>query len=373
MAYMNITNHEASGNVRKACFLFHFTPSSGKHPSPVSPPILYRNATAWLVCTCWRIDSPFLQRKVLHLLLINQARYFIRLAMISPSLLFRTFRMHNVALACMLFGSFVLAPRAEAQQTPLMEIVREAVQNELNDDAQTHLLAWTERKHQGPRTQIERLVTTPQGILSRVVLINGKPLTPAQRSEEEQRFRKMLDPVQIRRKLKEQQEDDERTRKMLSAIPDAFDFAYIDTFTAPNGHKLSRLKFTPRPGFSPPSRESMVFTGMQGELLLDESAHRIAKIDGKLFKDVNFGWGILGKLYKGGRFFVEKSEVSPTHWETSKTILHFDGKILLVKSLHIDENETDWDFQPVPPMSVEQAADFLIREQPSQNANLSEP
>jgi len=281
--------------------------------------------------------------------------------------------MQNVALACMLLGPFVSATRAKAQQPPPSEMVREAVQNELADDAQTHLFAWTERKYHGPKTQIERLVTTHQGILSRVVLIDGKPLNPAQRSEEEQRFRKMLDPAQMRRKLKEQQEDDERTRKMLSAIPDAFDFVFMDSFTGPNGHKLSRVKFTPRPGFSPPSRESMVLTGMQGELLLDESARRIAKIDGKLFKDVNFGWGILGKLYKGGRFFVEKSEVTPTHWETSKTILHFDGKVLLVKSLHIDEHEIDWDFQPVPPMSVEQAADFLVREQPPQNADLSEP
>ena len=116
-------------------------------------------------------------------------------------------------------------------------------------------------------------MTTPQGVLSRVVLIDGKPLSPAQRAEEEQRLRKMLEPAQIRRKLKEQQEDDERTRKMLSAIPDAFDFVYIDSFIGPNGHKLSRVKFTPRPGFNPPSRESMVFIGMQGELLIDESAY----------------------------------------------------------------------------------------------------
>jgi hypothetical protein len=166
----------------------------------------------------------------------------------------------------------------------------------------------------------------------------------------------------MRRHLKDQQEDDERTRKMLSVIPDAFDFLFLDSTTAPNGHKLTRMKFSPRPGFNPPSRETAVFTGMQGELLVDESAGRLAKIDGTLIKEVNFGWGILGKLYKGGRFFIEKSEITPAHWDTTRTILHFDGKVLLVKPLHIDENETDWDFKPVPPMSVEQALDFLTRD-----------
>ncbi len=62
----------------------------------------------------------------------------------------------------------------------------------------------------------------------------------------------------------------------------------------------------------------MVFTGMQGEMLVDETACRLAKIDGTLFKEVNFGWGILGRLYKGGRFFVEQAEVTPSHWDTTQ-------------------------------------------------------
>ncbi len=182
-----------------------------------------------------------------------------------------------------------------------------ATQNELNDDSHSHLFAWMERKKQAHDTLVERDVATPQGTLSRVLLINGKPLTPAQQSEEEQRERKMRDPAQMRRRLKDQQEDDERTRKMLSAIPDAFDFQLLGSSIAPNGHKLVRVKFTARPGFNPPTRESAVFTGMEGEMLIDENARRLMKIDGTLFKEVNFGWGILGKLYKGGRFFVEKS------------------------------------------------------------------
>ncbi len=105
--------------------------------------------------------------------------------------------------------------------------------------------------------------------------------------------------------------------------------------------------------------------------MVDETAHRLAKIDGTLFKDVNFGWGILGRLYKGGRFIVEKSEITPSHWDTTRMILHFDGKALIFKSIHIDENETSWDYQPVPPMSVEQALDFLTRNQPAQDARLT--
>lgn len=275
-------------------------------------------------------------------------------------------------LSCVLIGILALSVHAASQPSPPGELVRSAIQNELHDNPHARLFTWKERKYRGHDTQVEHLVDTPTGTVSRVVLIDDKPLTPAQQREEQERIRKMLDPAQMRRKLKDQQEDDERTRKMLATIPDAFDFLYLDSSVAPNGHKLTRIKFIARPGFNPPSRESMVFAGMQGEIVIDETACHLTKIDGTLFKEVTFGWGILGKLYKGGRFYVEQSEVSPSHWDTTKMILHFDGKALFFKSIHIDENETSWDFQPVPPMSVEQALDFLNRGGQSQNASLSQ-
>jgi hypothetical protein len=279
--------------------------------------------------------------------------------------------MRKLGISCILLGSLVLPTTASGQQVPPADLVRSAIQNEMNDNPHSHLFTWRERKFRGNVPQVEQDVDTPNGTLSRVLLIGDKPLGPAQRSEEDERVRKMLDPAQMRRKLKDQQEDDQRTRKMLTAIPDAFDFKYLDSTQAPNGHKLTRIEFTARPGFAPPSRESMVFTGMHGEVLIDETAHRLAKIDGTLFKEVTFGWGFLGKLYKGGRFLVEQSEVSPSHWDTTKMILHFDGKALFFKSIHIDENETSWDYRPVPPMSVEQALDFLRRsDPPPQNALL---
>ena len=275
-----------------------------------------------------------------------------------------------LAITCAVVAIFALTPPAGAQQTPPGELVRLAIQNEMNDNSHFHLFTWKERKYHGSNTQMEQLVDTPNGILSRVMLIDDKPLTPAQQKEEQERIQKMLDPEQLSRRQKEHREDDERTRKMLSTIPDAFDFMTVGSEQAPNGHKLTRIRFTARPGFEPPTREAMVFTGMGGEMLVDETSNRLAKIDGTLFKEVNFGWGILGKLYKGGRFVVEQSEVTPTHWDVTKMVLHFDGKALFFKPIHIDENESSWDFKPVPPMSVEQALDFLAHGQPSQNAML---
>ena len=269
-------------------------------------------------------------------------------------------------------GTYAAVPvHAWGQGTPPLELVRTAVENELKDNEQPHLFSWKVRKHRGHGTQVEHLVDTPSGVVSRVVLIDDKPLSPNQQSAEDERLRKATEPAQMRRKLKEERDDDARTRKMLAAIPEAFDFSYVDTLSAPNGHMLTTLKFTPRPGYDPPTRELKVFTGMEGELVVDETASRLAKVDGTLVQDVEFGWGIFGRLYKGGRFLVEKSEITPSHWDTARQYLHFDGKVLMIKSLHIDEDETAWDYRPVPAMTVEQALDFLSRSDHPQDATLA--
>jgi hypothetical protein len=39
--------------------------------------------------------------------------------------------------------------------------------------------------------------------------------------------------------------------------------------------------------------------------------------------------------------------------------LNFDGRIIMVKPLHIEETETSWDYRSVPGMSVSQALDYL--------------
>lgn len=259
--------------------------------------------------------------------------------------------------------------QALAPEVQPVDLVRTAVANEIKDDDEAHLYSWKERKKQKHDGYIvEHDVQTPEGPISRVILIDGRPLDAEQQKAEQERLRKSTDPEQMSRSLKDRRDDEARTRRMLNAIPDAFNFTYLKTETAPNGHRLVTFRFTPNPGFNPPNRETMVFTGMNGDVVVDTTAMRLMKVDGTLFKDVNFGWGIFGRLYSGGRFLVENCEITPTHWDTARMYLHFDGKIMLFKGLHIESDETYWDYQPVQPMTVAQAVEMLNREDSSQKA-----
>jgi hypothetical protein len=254
---------------------------------------------------------------------------------------------------------------AQEQQLPPRELVRRAIANEIRDSDghQGVLFTYKTKEIKPKQTVVKQIVETPDGTLGRILSVNGKPLTDDEKKKEDERISRLLDPNEMRKKRKSQQEDAERTMKMVRALPDAFVYQQVGTETAPNGHKLVNLKFTPDPRFNPPSRETLVYQGMSGDMIIDTTAMRLAKIDGTLFKDVTIGWGFLARLEKGGQFFVEQNEVYNGHWNTTKMILHFNGRALLFKSIRIDETETTWDYKPVERMSVQQAVNFLKNEE----------
>ena len=252
---------------------------------------------------------------------------------------------------------------AAAQQAPAInpqELVRRAARNEIKADDVHQYFMYRDRVEYRNHSITKEVMETPQGGLSRTLAIDDRPLTPEQRAKEDQKLEKFANNPETRREQKQaSQEEDQRERLMLTSLPDAFLYTYAGTESGPNGDQLVHLTFKPNPGFNPPNHETRVYQGMQGDMLIDSKAMRVAKIDGTLFQDVDFGWGILGRLYKGGKFYVEQRDVGG-RWETVQETLDFHGKILMIKPLNIYSKETATDFQPVPAnLTVAQALEML--------------
>jgi len=203
-------------------------------------------------------------------------------------------------------------------------------------------------------------------MLGMVVAYNDQPASPEQMQAEKRRLQRLIkDPDQLHRRQKQEKEDTEHTLRIIRALPDAFLYEYDGTQDGTGdvgriGDQLLRLKFRPNPTYAPPSHVEQVLTGMQGELLIDTQCHRIARIDGTLFKEVGFGWDILGHLDKGGHFMVQQAEVADGTWNVTRMVLNFTGKILLLKSLNIKTDEVFRDFWPVPEsMTIAQGVELL--------------
>lgn len=256
-------------------------------------------------------------------------------------------------------------------------LVRKAVQNEIkaaNDDSAHFLFRGTKTTPKGSTTKL--YVETKEATAGLVVAHDGKPLTPEQRRAEEARVERFVNhPEELKKKREQERDSAERTLRIVRALPDAFLFEYAgeepgSEGISRTGDPLVKLQFRPNPRYQPPSRVEEVLTGMQGYVLVDAFRYRIASIDGTLFKDVGFGWGILGHLDRGGRFVVHQQVVGDNFWEISSMNLSFTGKILLVKNLSIISTEIFSGFRQVPSnLTFAQALELLKKEESSVAVN----
>jgi hypothetical protein len=258
-----------------------------------------------------------------------------------------------------------------------IELVRAAVANEVaaaNDNSIKHMFRSRKQTPQGSQTRL--YVETRSAMAGITIAYNDQPLTPEQVQDEQNHLAGLVgDPEQLSRKHSQEQQAAERTLRIVKALPDAFLYDYDgEERGAPDlgkdGSVLVRLRFRPNPDYQPPSRVEQVLAGMQGFVLIDSASQRIARIDGTLFKEVGFGWGILGHLDKGGQFLVEQRDVGDGSWDISRMTLGFTGKILLFKTLAIKSDEVFSDFQRVSAdTTFAQGVEMLKAEEARLSAN----
>jgi hypothetical protein len=280
----------------------------------------------------------------------------------------------TLSLTAVLAGTtatLVAAQSIVEDSLPPVELVRATVANEVaaaNQDSVKHM--WRDRKMASWGSQTRIYVETRDGMVGMTVAYNDKPLTPQQLQDEEGRLAGLVsNSEQLKRKQREQKEEAERTIRILKALPEAFLFEHDGTeagtpIVGGEGKRLVRLKFRPNPEYRPPSHVEDVLVGMAGVVLIDPASRRIAEMDGTLFREVSFGWGILGHLNKGGHFLVDQTGVGEGCWEVSRMALTFNGKMLLFKNIAIKSDEIFSNFRRVPPdTTFAQGVEMLKAEQ----------
>jgi len=216
---------------------------------------------------------------------------------------------------------FVCAQAQQFQQTiPAAQLVRDVVYNELHDhQGHGYWRYWIERHTQ-------------------------KEIRPESRQVEQERLNQLLSsPKEQARHRQEYADDEKRIGRIVALLPEAFLYQYEEE---DNG--CYRLKFRPNPDYPAHSIEARIFHAMSGELWVDARFKRLARLDGHLEENVDFGYGILGRLYKGGWFQLERTQVSPTDWKTERLEVHMTGRALLFKTIAREASEVRGGFAAVP-------------------------
>jgi len=237
------------------------------------------------------------------------------------------------------------------------QFVKDAIKHQLDADAADHT-HWRYHIHREDEkgSQDRDVIDTKEGQIARTLLINGKPLTPEQRSNDELRMKKLVeDPAERAKRDKRAKEDEEKGIQMFKAIPDAFVFKYEG---AENGQ--IRLSFFPNPHYNAPTRELQVFRSLSGKMWIDRAALRMSRLDGSLFEDVTFGWGLLGRLNKGGTFSVTQGRVADDHWEILSLDVKMSGHAVIFKTINVKQMQRISGFHRVSDnMTISEAYQLL--------------
>ena len=239
------------------------------------------------------------------------------------------------------------------------QLVREVVYNELQDhDTHGYWRYWIQQRVQNG-TQLENQVETADGPITRIVQANGQPLAPRAQDAEQSRLDHLVNsPLARAAHRRAYLEDETRIRGIFALLPDAFLYQFV---AVENGWR--HLHFQPNPGFAPHSIQSRIFHAMSGDIWLDARMKRLVRLQGHLDDNVDFGFGLLGRLDRGGWFLMHRVQVSPTEWKTQQLEIHMSGRAMLFNTIARQTSELRGGFAAVP-AGINLAQGMRLLEQP---------
>jgi hypothetical protein len=253
----------------------------------------------------------------------------------------------------------VFAPLARAQETAssLQQLMKDVAYNELQDRESDSFWTYQIQQKIGSQSFVKHQVETKDGPIFRVLEQGGKPLTDEAERKEESRLNNLLNnPGALSKNREDHLQDEERLQRMVKLMPDAFLF---EADGAPSGDLLT-INFKPNPDFKPPTYEARVFHGMAGTIVVNQRLKRFVAMQGQVISRVDFGYGLLGYVEKGGEFQIHRRQVSLTRWKTDLVDVHVAGRVILFKSVSKDHHEARSQFKPVPTsISLEEAKQLL--------------
>ena len=268
--------------------------------------------------------------------------------------------LRRTAVVALTAAGFCLPCCAIAQQGSdprAVAVVRGAVAAQLAADRNDRS-SWIYRDHDVKgRDAVYICVGSPQGELRRMIEVNGHPVSAQEAQEETQHIAEFVrDPSAQARERKNASHDDAQATELLKMLPDAF----LWTIVSDNASEIT-LSYKPNPKFDGPDMQSRVMSTMAGTMIVMHKGNHIHTFRGSLTEDFHIGFGLLGKLYKGGTFDIERREVGPGFWEITETHVHIGGHVFFFKTIGQQEDEVKTDWKPSPAQNLKDAERILSK------------
>lgn len=254
-------------------------------------------------------------------------------------------------LCTLLFGagwSFGQPTAPELSDAQAQALVQQALAHEIDRARNAgHPMRYRLRKITPRLTTTKKIIETTDGDVARLISVNGKPLSTAAEQNEMARLDSLLADQEGQDHRKQNEDTDTaRAMKILRALPKAF----VYTYTGPGMSSVGPVEtytFAPKPGYNASGMETQILTVMTGKITVDPFAQRVVHLEGHLEHDISYGWGIIGRLNKGGWIAIDQAPVADSQWRTVRLQLAMTGRILFFTKTY-DTLQEQSDYEPVP-------------------------
>jgi hypothetical protein len=254
-------------------------------------------------------------------------------------------------------GSSALAQAAPQQSaspegTPLAW-VQAAVDNELKIISPDGLPAvrFRERKTDARGDTTREYMETQEGMVARLVERNGQPLTAAEDAGERQRLQDQIDaPAEFLKHHAHDKSQRADASQLVRLLPQAMLYSYAPGQPQPEGAKAPQIviDYKPNPAFHPPTTRAELLTGIEGRVWIDARSRRMTRIEGDVLRPVDFGYGLVARIFPGGKIMLQQTDAGGDRWVYSRLSEHIQVRVLLVKTLVQSSEASSWDFRLLP-------------------------
>lgn len=176
-----------------------------------------------------------------------------------------------------------------------------------------------------------RIVPNGAGTTKILVKDGDRPVAPAEYRDQLQVLAETLalalkanDPREKAAYAKYEKRKHDRA-ELVDGVKDAFTVKWLGRESL-NGHDCDVIQLDPNPNFHARTTLQDALTHATAKLWVDHAADQLVRGEAHIVRDVSFGGGILGKLYRGAVFSMDQSEIAPGVWLPARYQYDYMGR-----------------------------------------------
>jgi len=204
--------------------------------------------------------------------------------------------------------------------------------------------AFDQRERETDGTKSYRVTMLLGSPYSRLIAVNGMPLSKDEDQTEQQRFQRELarrqaeSAAERRNRIARYEDERERDHVLLEQLTEAFDFTLVGREQM-GSRAVYHVRATPRDGYSPPNLHARALVGMRGDLWIDAATFNWVKVRAVVTHPVTIA-GFLARVEPGTYFELEYMPVANGVWLPKHFSMQAHSEILGVFRHRSQEDTT---------------------------------